>query len=98
MGDIAALVEHARSVRDGLRTYAVLNAADPGLSSDNVEAAAALADFPGLELIDAPVRRRKAFANATGLGLSVEELAPRDPKACSEIAVLVRCIFNGKEQ
>jgi chromosome partitioning protein len=97
LADIATLVDQARSFRDGLRAYAVLNSADPGSSSDNTDAAAALADFPGLELIDAPVRRRKALANAIGLGLSVEELAPRDPKACSEIAMLVSCIFDGKE-
>ena len=95
--DIAALLDESRSIRDGLRAYAVLNAADPGSSSDNTDAAAALADYPGLELLDAPIRRRKAVANATGLGVSVDELAPRDPKACSEIAMLVSCIFDGKE-
>jgi hypothetical protein len=58
--------------------YAVLNAADPGTSSDN--AAAALRDFPPLTLLDAAIRRRKAFANAVGLGLSVEELTPATPR------------------
>jgi chromosome partitioning protein len=72
----------------------VLNAADPGMSSDNIEAAAALADFPQLRLLDTPIRRRKAFANALGLGLSVEELAPRDAKACEELAALVSMVFS----
>lgn len=94
LGDIAALVEEARSVRDGLRAFAVLNAADPGVSSDNTDAAAALADYPQLALLDAPIRRRKAFANAIGAGLSVEELTPRDPKACEELAQLARNVFN----
>jgi chromosome partitioning protein len=85
-------------LRDGLRAYAVLNAADPGTSSDNADAATALADFPQLTLLNAPIRRRKAFANATGLGISVDELTPRDPKACDEIAALVGCVFDGKEQ
>lgn len=92
--DIAALVDEANGVRDGLRACAVLNAADPGASSDNADAAAALADFPQLVLLDAPIRRRKAFANAVGLGLSVEELTPRDPKACEELAALVSIEFN----
>ena len=35
LADIAALVDEARGVRDGLRAYAALNAADPGTSSDN---------------------------------------------------------------
>jgi chromosome partitioning protein len=94
LGDIAALVDEANSVRDGLRAYAVLNAADPGASSDNTDAAAAVADFPQLALLDTPIRRRKAFANALGFGLSVCELAPRDPKACEELAALISRVFS----
>jgi chromosome partitioning protein len=93
LADIASLVDEANGVRDGLRAYAVLNAADPGASSDNTDAAAALADFPQLALLNAPIRRRKAFANALGLGLSVEELTPRDPKACEELGALVSMVF-----
>jgi chromosome partitioning protein len=48
LGDIAGLIDEARSLRDGLRSLAVLNAADPGASTDNTEALAALADFPQL--------------------------------------------------
>ncbi|MBV8705217.1 MAG: hypothetical protein JO118_16070 [Acetobacteraceae bacterium] len=71
----------------------MLNVADPGASGDNVEAAAALADYPLLGLLDAPIRRRKAFANAVGLGLSVEEMTPRDPKACEELMQLTCNVF-----
>jgi chromosome partitioning protein len=64
---------------------------------------AALADFPQLSLLDAPIRRRKAFANATGQGLSVDELVPPDPKASNELAALLgkvlsyadRAVING---
>ena len=94
LADIAALVDEANGVRDGLRSFAVLNGADPGTSSDNADAAAALADFPQLTLLDAPIRRRKAFANALGLGLSVDELSPRDPKACEELSALVSIVFS----
>jgi chromosome partitioning protein len=87
--DIAALIEEARAVRDDLAAYAVLNGADPGTSSDNTDAIAALADFPRLQLLNAPIRRRKAFANATGQGLSVDELMPVDGKASAELATLV---------
>lgn len=98
LGDMAALVEEARSLRDGLRAYAVLNCADPGTASaDNADAAAALADHPQLAHLDAPLRRRKAFANAVGQGLSVEELTPRDPKACGELAALVRLLFDDRD-
>ena len=95
LADISALVEEARSLRDGLRAYAVLNCADPGAaSSDNADATAALADHPQLAHLDAPIRRRKAFANAVGQGLAVEEVTPRDPKACNELAALVRTLFE----
>lgn len=98
LADISVLVEEARSLRDGLRAYAMLNCADPGTASaDNADAAAALAEHPQLAHLDAPVRRRKAFANAVGQGLSVEELAPRDPKACEELTALVRIVFDVQE-
>jgi len=46
-------------------------------------------DFPQLALLDTPIRRRKAFANATGQGLSVDELVPLDAKASAELATLI---------
>ena len=95
LADISALVEEARSVRDGLRAYGLLNCADPGTaSSDNADAAAALADHPQLLHLDAPIRRRKAFANAVGQGLAVEEVTPRDAKACNELTTLVNALFQ----
>lgn len=94
LADIAVLIDEARSVRDGLRSVAVLNCADPGaLASDNEEASKAVQDFPQLEYIDAPLRRRKAFANAAGQGLSVLEATPRDEKACHELRALLSRLF-----
>lgn len=94
LNDIASLVDEARSVRDGLRAYAVLNCADPGnISSDNAEAAEAVADVPQFEYLPAPIRRRKAFANAAGQGLSVLELSPKDTKAIDELNNLVSMLF-----
>jgi chromosome partitioning protein len=90
LSDMATLIEEARSVRDGLLAMGVLNIADPGVSSDNADAAAALADLPQLIGLHASITRRKAFPNAAGFGLSVEELTPVDPKACAELAALVR--------
>lgn len=92
--DIAALVDEARSVRDGLRCYAVLNCADPGEhSTDNAEAAAAVGEVPQFVYLPTPLRRRKAFANAAGAGLSVLELKPQDAKASDEIKALVESLF-----
>ena len=95
LDDMAALVDEARSVRDGLRAFAVLNLADPGESSaDNAEAATAVADVPQFTYLPTPIRRRKAFSNAGGSGMSVAELSPRDPKACAELDTLVSSLFN----
>ena len=94
LNDIAALVDEARSVRDGLWVYAVLNCADPGMTStDNSEAAAAVADVPQFEYLPTPIRRRKAFANAAGQGLAVLELSPKDAKAVEELNNLVSALF-----
>lgn len=94
LNDIALLVDEARSVRDGLRAYAVLNCADPGeASADNIEAAAAVADVPQFEYLNTPIRRRKIFANAAGQGLSVLEISPKDKKASEELKTLVTVLF-----
>jgi len=95
LDDMAGLVKEARSLRDGLQAFAVLNLADPGeKSTDNTEAAAAVAEVPEFDYLPTSIRRRKAFSNASGAGLAVSELSPRDPKAIAEIESLVSSIFN----
>jgi chromosome partitioning protein len=94
LNDIAALVDEARSVRDGLRAFAVLNCADPGENStDNTEAAAAVAEVSQFEYLPTPLRRRKAFANAAGAGQSVLEIKPQDAKASAEMNALIKVLF-----
>lgn len=94
LNDIAALVDEARSVRDGLRAFAVLNCAEAGENStDNAEAAAAVNDVPQFLYLPTPLRRRKAFSNAAGAGLSVLEIKPQDAKACAELNALVNALF-----
>lgn len=95
LDDMAALVDEARSVRDGLRAFAVMNQADPGENStDNADAVAAVAEVPQFTYLPTPIRRRKAFSNASGAGLSVAEMTPRDPKAVAEIKALAASLFN----
>lgn len=94
LNDIAELVDEARSVRDGLTAYAVLNCADPGEhSTDNEEAADAVSEIPQFEYLPTPIRRRKIFANAAGQGLSVLEFTPKDVKACDELNSLISKLF-----
>lgn len=98
LDDMAALIDEARSVRDGLSVLAVMNQADPGaMSTDNAEAAAAVSQLPQFRYLSTPIRRRKALSNAGGAGLHVTELNPKDPKACEEIATLVESLFNIQE-
>lgn len=92
VADIAALIDEARAMRDGLQAYAVLNMADTA-GSDNEDAAAALADYPALQYLDTPIRRRKSIANAAGNGMSVLEFTPRDDKAVAEMNALLHALF-----
>ena len=57
------------------------------------DAAAAVADVPQFEYLATPIRRRKAFANAAGAGLSVLELKPADKKAIDELNALISALF-----
>jgi len=92
--DMSNLLSEARAVReDSFPAYAFLNMADPdSRSTDNADAAAAVADWPELQLLDVSLYRRKAFANAASLGLSVTEMRPRDRKACDELRALIAAV------
>jgi len=95
----SARIHHRRArasaaARQSIPHRPCLNRADPGISADNRDAASALTAFPQLRLLDNTVGDRKAFANATGLGLSVDELKPRDRKASDELASLIRNVFT----
>lgn len=92
VADIAALIDEARAMRDGLEAYGFLNMADIA-GSDNKEAAEALVDYPGIKYLDTPIRRRKSIANAAGSGMSVLEYQPKDEKAIAELNALISAIF-----
>ena len=92
VADIAALIEEARAMRDGLQALAILNMADTA-GSDNEDAAAALADYPAITYLNTPIRRRKSIANAAGNGMSVLEQTPRDDKAIAELNALLKAIY-----
>lgn len=97
LDDMAELIEEARSVRDGLHCYAVMNLADPGQQSqDNREAEEAVSEIPQFEYLPTPLRRRKAFSNAAGSGLAVCEMSPKDPKAIAEMNSFFYSVFNIK--
>ena len=91
--DMAALVEDARTVRDGLHAYAVLNMADTNPTSvDNNEAAAVARDMEELDYLETPLARRKPYADAAGAGRSVLEQTPINYKARGETRELLTAI------
>ncbi|WP_295487884.1 AAA family ATPase [uncultured Pseudomonas sp.] len=95
--DIAALIDEANSYRDQpLTGHALLNFADPvSRPADNKEAVEALDGFPQLQYLPTSLGDRKAFAQAAGMGLCVDELAAqwRNPQAMQELDDLVSMLF-----
>lgn len=91
--DMNNLVKEARKLQPQLKALGFLSMADIQ-GQDNRDAAAALADYPELLLLDAPIRRRKSIANAVSEGLSVLEYEPADAKARQEINNFYQCVFN----
>jgi chromosome partitioning protein len=90
---VADLITEARGYNPNLRAVAVLNFADPQ-GPDNAAAAAALEGAPGIEFLNTPIGRRKAFPNAAAEGRSVGELKRLDPKASAELTALMSALFD----
>lgn len=90
---VAGLIAEARIINPGLRAVAVLNFAD-AQGSDNVAAAEALANADGIDFLDSPIGRRKAFPNAAAEGRGVIELKRPDAKAIDELNSLINAIFQ----
>ena len=90
---VAELVGEARELNPTLRAVLVINAADPQ-GSDNQDAAAALADAPGMGVLPVTIGRRKAFPNAAAAGRAVIEPGrDKDAKAATELLSLVRSLY-----
>ena len=90
-----AQVLDLEALRGGVQAFAVLNMGDRGVvGADDREGAEAVQDVPELQLLDTPLRQRKALANASSAGLHITELRPSDPKACHEVAAIVAAIYS----
>jgi chromosome partitioning protein len=90
---VAALVEEARAINDRLSALAVLNAAD-STGRDNEQAAEALREHIGIEYLDSPLVRRKAYPNAASSGKGILEYTPKDPKAIDELNRLIALVYQ----
>lgn len=97
MEDVVNLVRDARSVRDGLTAFSLLNRADPNpRSNDNADMLDAMRDYnEDIQLLEHTIRQRKVFAAAAGSGRSVSELKLRahEKSAKTELDTLVSILF-----
>ena len=93
LSDMCRLVDLARAANPALKACAVLSGADAA-GRDNQDAADALDNFPQLDYLPTPIRRRKSVANAIGHGLSVLEAQPKDPKAIAELESFVDALVQ----
>jgi len=95
MDQMADLVREAREINPKMRAVMILNAAD-AQGHDNQDAAEALQDTEGIELLEISLGRRKAFPNAASAGKAILEQSPKDPKAVEELMALLQVIYSGK--
>ena len=93
LADMCRLVDLARAANPNLKACAVLSGAD-ATGRDNQDAADALENFPQLDYLPTPIRRRKSGATAIGHGLSVLEAQPKDPKAIAELKSFVDALVQ----
>lgn len=95
LSDMSHLIEEARGMRGDFPVFALLNNADTS-GTDNEEAIEALSEYPTIQYINAPIKRRKSVATSAGRGLSVFENTPKDGRAIEEMQAFINKIFNEK--
>lgn len=95
LSDMSHLIDEARGMRGDFPAFAVLNNADAS-GTDNEEAIEAISDYPVLQYLNAPIKRRKSIATSAGRGLSVFEHTPKDGRAIEEMQALISLLFNEK--
>lgn len=91
---VVTLIKEAREVNEHLCAFSVLNLADPQ-GRENAEAAQLLQEFaPMLVYLDAPLTRRKVYADAISQGKGILEYLPKNTKAIAELKKLAACIYS----
>jgi chromosome partitioning protein len=89
------VVSLAEGFNDALKAVVVLSQVLPSaIDYARKEATDILADMPRFKLLKTLTVFRAAFNHSAGEGLTVDEMARRDAKACSEIAFLHDELFG----
>jgi len=79
-------------LNENLKTYAMISQADP-VGKDNEQAKDILKEAENIKTLENTIGNRKAFRNASGEGLGVQELFPLDKKALQEVEELYNIIY-----
>lgn len=80
-------------VNPNLKSYAIINQADTK-GRDNEESLQIIKEYEEINCLEFLIRSRKAFKTAASAGLGVNELSPRDDKACKEIQDLYNVLYK----
>lgn len=97
LSKLEQVIQSARTIGADFRTVCFLSCAD-SQGKENEAAIEAIQTYSqSVDFYNIPLIRRKAFAMASGNGLSVFEYRPKDPKACQEISRLAEAIFEPVE-
>lgn len=92
--DTAELVDEVRSINPELKAWAFLNMAEPSLqSADNRVAVDIIREYEQFDYLSTKLIARKMFSNASGAGMGVSEMRPKDPKAVREMRALLASVF-----
>lgn len=92
LSKLQEIIKTARSLGADFKALCFLSCAD-SQGGENKAAEEAIANYSELTFIKPQLVRRKAFASAGGLGISVFELKPKDTKACQELSDLAGAVF-----
>lgn len=96
IGKVVSLINEIKTVNQNLKTFAVINRADPQ-GIDNQDAADIIKETEGIVYLPTTIGQRKAFANAAAEGLGIIELKTQDKKAITEIKQLCAALFDTAE-
>jgi chromosome partitioning protein len=89
------VVSLAEGFNDSLQAVVALSQVPPSaIDRARKEATQILADMPRFRLLNTLTVFRAAFNHSAGEGLTVDEMPRRDPKACSEVALLHEELFG----
>lgn len=91
------LVQSAQGFNPDLHAWVVFSRTSTNPSVHEFQdAASILGDFANLSLSKVTICDRIAYRKAARDGICVDELKPKDPKACEEILALYEEVFSGE--